>query len=129
MVELMTTHIDGECHCGAVTFVIDLAQPIEQINRCNCSICSKKGAVMVSVPMSAVTISRGADKLSLYEWNTNSAKHYFCRVCGIYTHHQRRSRPDHYAVNVACFNDKSPILGLPVGVLDGASNSSVDGSQ
>lgn len=84
---------------------------------------------MVSVPMSTLTIEGGAKKLSLYEWNTNSAKHYFCSVCGIYTHHQRRARPDHYAVNIACFDDSSHVEGLRVGVVDGASNSLVDGSQ
>tara|TARA_Y100000994_G_scaffold218786_1_gene196976 strand:- start:152 stop:523 length:372 start_codon:yes stop_codon:yes gene_type:complete len=119
-------HISGECHCGEVVFAIDLADPLGGMNRCNCSLCSKKGAVMVSVPMDTVTILRGADKLSLYQWNTKTAKHYFCSVCGIYTHHQRRARPDHYAVNVACFIDQSSIQDLSIGVLDGASNSLID---
>ena len=57
---------------------------------------------MASVPLSGLRIVSGADNLSLYQWNTGVAKHYFCRTCGIYTHHQRRSNPEEYGFNVAC---------------------------
>ena len=51
---------------------------------------------------------KGADKLTLYQFNTGAAKHYFCSVCGIYTHHQRRSNPNQLGVNVACLDGVSP---------------------
>jgi hypothetical protein len=54
---------------------------------------------MATVPLDGLEILQGADKLSLYQFNTNTAKHYFCSVCGIYTHHQRRSNPNEYGVN------------------------------
>jgi hypothetical protein len=108
----------GTCHCGAVEFEVDLANGFENVRRCNCSICSRKGAVMAGVPLERLRVTRGADRLSLYQWNTMQAKHYFCSVCGIYTHHQRRSVPTEYGFNVAC------IVGVDLSSLGtiGASN-------
>ena len=33
-----------------------------------------------------------------------SAEHYFCKVCGVYTHHKRRRYPDQISVNFACLD-------------------------
>jgi len=60
--------------------------------------------VMITVPLADLTVTKGADKLSLYSFNTHTAKHYFCSVCGIYTHHQRRSNPNEYGVNIGCID-------------------------
>ena len=38
-------------------------------------------------------IVKGEDKLKLYQFHTKVAKHYFCSICGIYTHHNPRSNP------------------------------------
>lgn len=119
----------GICHCGAIVFEVDLNNGFENIRRCNCSICSRKGAIMAAVPLAALRVIQGADKLSLYQWNTMQAKHYFCSICGIYTHHQRRSVPTEYGFNVAC------IVGLdmasigPVGASNGAAQSLVAASS
>jgi len=115
----------GNCHCGAVIFEVELQNGLEKLRRCNCSLCRRKGAVMASVPLTRLKVIKGADKLTLYQWNTRTAKHYFCSVCGIYTHHQRRSAPNEYAFNVACLENVDPFsLGdIPVG--DGASQSIV----
>ena len=53
-------------------------------------------------------ITQGADKLATYRFNTRTAEHHFCTVCGIYTHHKRRSNPDQLGVNVACLEGVSP---------------------
>ena len=47
-------------------------------------------------------IHEGADKLATYRFNTITAEHHFCSVCGIYTHHKRRSNPNELGINVAC---------------------------
>ena len=78
---------------------------------------------MTSVPVANLRISAGEDQLTRYQWNTNIAKHYFCSICGIYTHHQRRSEPDKFAINVACLDGPDVTIGREIGVLDGASNS------
>jgi hypothetical protein len=101
----------GSCHCGTVKFRID-AEPTEATT-CDCSICRKRNAVMVKVPEQALTITEGEDKLTLYQWNTRRARHYFCSVCGIYTFHRKRSAPDHFGVNVFCLDDFDP-ASIPV---------------
>jgi len=57
---------------------------------------------MATAKLEDLVITEGEDKLTLYQWNTKIAKHFFCSVCGIYTHHQRRRRPDEFGVNAAC---------------------------
>jgi len=77
----------ASCHCGAVVLELTLPDGIVNPRRCNCSICRRKGAVAASVPLSGLRIVKGQETLRLYQFNTRTAKHYFCSVCGIYTHH------------------------------------------
>lgn len=90
------------CHCGAVELRVDLADGLKSATRCDCSFCARRGAVVATAPLDGVRIVKGADKLTLYQWHSKTAKHYFCSVCGIYTHHQRRLNPNEFGVNVAC---------------------------
>lgn len=117
--------LKGTCHCGAVEFEVDLANGFENVRRCNCSMCSRKGAIMAGVPLDRLRVVKGADKLSLYQWNTRIAKHYFCSVCGIYTHHQRRSVPTEYGFNVACITGVDLASIGPVGASNGAAQTLV----
>ncbi len=107
------------CHCGAVELLLDLPNGIVNPRHCNCSICRRKGAIVASVPLSGLTVIKGQDELTLYQFNTKSAKHYFCSICGIYTHHQRRSNPNEYGYNVGCLEGVDPFLIADVPVLDG----------
>jgi hypothetical protein len=127
MVSETTSHA-GSCHCGAVRFTVDLpAEP--RAARCDCSICSMKGAVAVGAPLAALEIVQGADKLTCYLFNTGVAKLWFCSVCGSYTHHQRRSDPTTYGVNVACLG-LHPLHDFPeVPVLDGIHHSLDNGGK
>ena len=63
---------------------------------------------MADVPVADIRVIRGKDKLTLYQWNTKIAKHYFCGICGIYTHHKKRSEPTKYGFNIACLEDVDP---------------------
>jgi hypothetical protein len=113
----------GSCHCGGVRF--RLACEIVELTTCDCSICVKKNAVMTKVPDAALEIVQGADLLSLYEWNTRRAKHYFCRVCGIYVFHRKRAMPDHFGVNVFCIDGFDP-TSVPMRATEGANMTVVD---
>lgn len=102
--------IKGQCHCGTVKFEVELTDGINTARRCDCSMCRMRGAVAVSAPLSGITIIQGQDNLTLYQFNTRAAEHYFCKTCGIYTHHKRRSNPNELGVNVACLEGHTPFL-------------------
>jgi hypothetical protein len=113
---------NGACHCGSVKFTADVAEPLRG-TRCDCSICAMKGAVTVGTPLDGLEILEGRDLLALYQFNTGTAKHWFCSKCGSYTFHQRRSDPDSYGVNVACLG-LNPYHDFPdVAVVDGIRHS------
>lgn len=110
------------CHCGAVVLELDLPNGIENPRRCDCSICRRKGAIVASVKLSGINIIKGTDALRLYQFNTMTAKHYFCSVCGIYTHHQRRSNPEEYGYNVGCLEGVNPFLIENIPTNDGINH-------
>ncbi len=109
----------GSCHCGGVTFEVMLPHGLVDPHHCDCSLCRRRGAIVVTVPLDDLLIIEGADLLSLYQFNTKTAKHYFCSRCGIYTHHQRRSNPEEYSVNLGCLEGIVPFVLEPVPVNDG----------
>ena len=92
------------CHCGAVVLEVTLAQPPERATRCDCSFCARRGAAAVTVRKGDLRIVKGADNLTLYQWGSRTARHYFCKTCGIYTHHQRRLNPDEFGVNLGALD-------------------------
>jgi hypothetical protein len=116
----------GTCHCGAVEFEVTLPQGLQDLVRCNCSLCKRKGTVMALVLRDNIKILHGENKLKLYQWNTMIAKHYFCGICGIYAHHQRRSAPTECGFNIACLEDVDPYAFKDLRIVDGASLSRVD---
>ena len=124
MVDPDVSEMDGGCHCGAVRFHVHLSDGLRKPRRCDCSICRMRGAVAVTAPLGGLAITQGEDKLSLYQFNTGTAKHYFCSQCGIYTHHQRRSNPNEFGVNVACLDGVSPFDFAEVPVGDGIHHPS-----
>lgn len=94
------------CHCGSIQLDVFLATGLEEIIRCNCSICSRgKGFAMVCVPSEDLKIIEGKESITEYIFNTATSPHNFCIVCGIHTHHQSRSRPDKICINVACIDE------------------------
>ena len=105
--EILPKH-RATCHCGSVVLELTLPNGIENPRRCDCSLCRRKGAIVGSVDLSGIRILEGAESLTLYQFNTNTAKHYFCSSCGIYTHHQRRSNPTEYGFNIGCLEGVNP---------------------
>jgi hypothetical protein len=113
-VKIQSKH-KAACHCGAVELELDLPDGLIDVRRCDCSLCRRRGAIAASVPLDGIKIIKGENFLKLYEFNTKTAKHYFCINCGIYTHHQRRSNPHLFGFNVACLEGINPlkISGIP----------------
>jgi len=115
---------DGRCHCGTVRFHVRLSDGLNSARRCNCSLCRMRGAVVVSARLQDLQITAGAEALTLYQFHTMTAKHYFCSKCGIYTHHQRRSNPEQFGINAACLEGVSPFDFTEVMVCDGVQHPS-----
>jgi hypothetical protein len=118
---------DAACHCGAVRFRVRLPDGLRTARRCTCSFCRMRGAVVVSARLDDIALLAGEDSLTLYQFNTRTAKHWFCKTCGIYTHHQRRSNPLEYGVNLACLQGVSPFDLAAIPVVDGVAHPSDTG--
>ncbi|SDE42490.1 GFA family protein [Limimaricola pyoseonensis] len=96
------------CHCGAVELRLHLKHGLGGAHRCDCSFCRRRGAIAAPVDLDQLEVVKGQDALTLYQWGTKTARHWFCATCGIYTHHQRRSNPNEYSVNVAAIEGVNP---------------------
>ncbi|MFD1217957.1 GFA family protein [Microbulbifer celer] len=118
----------ARCHCGLVEIEVDLPQGLVDVRRCDCSLCRRRGAIAASAPLGGIKILKGEDHLNLYQFNTNTAKHYFCSNCGIYTHHQRRSKPNQFGFNVACLEDINPLKIDGIPTEDGVNHPADRGS-
>ena len=114
--EEMIRHTGG-CHCGRVRFEV-LAPARVQVSDCNCSICSRTGYLHLIVPRSRFKLLSGANVLTTYAFNTGTARHLFCSVCGIKSFYVPRSHPDGYSVNARCL-DEGTIDEMLVKPIDG----------
>ncbi|HEY3777998.1 MAG TPA: GFA family protein [Rhizomicrobium sp.] len=93
----------GRCHCGAVSFEVLASDEIE-VQACNCSICHMSGYLHFIVPRSRFRVLRGENVLTTYVFNTETARHTFCSVCGIKPFYVPRSHPEGYSVNFRCLD-------------------------
>jgi hypothetical protein len=107
----------GGCHCGAVRFEVEAPAELV-VTECNCSICSKSGYLHLIVPASRFRLLAGADNLTTYTFGTRTAKHHFCKTCGIKSFYVPRSHPDGYSANARCL-DPSTIERMTVEPFDG----------
>ncbi len=98
----------GGCHCGGVRIEVALAGVVEA-QTCNCSMCAKSGFIHVIVPESRFRITRGAERLAEYSFNTRVAKHLFCSECGIKAFYRPRSNPDGWSVNARCLDEAAKL--------------------
>jgi hypothetical protein len=110
----------GSCHCGSIKF--EIRSEFQELTTCDCSICVRKNALMVKVHEDDFSLLQGKQSLSLYQFNTNAAKHYFCSNCGIYPFHIKRSALDSYGINVFCL-ESVDLEGIPIRATDGIGMS------
>jgi len=112
----LVTH-SGGCHCGAVAFEVSAPSRL-RVHECNCSICSMSGFLHLIVPADRFRLLQGADRLETYRFNTGTARHLFCRTCGVKSFYVPRSNPDGYSVNARCL-DVATIESIEVEPFDG----------
>jgi len=99
----MVTHRGG-CHCGRVRFEV-VAPARVQVTECNCSMCSRSAYLHLIVPKERFKLFSGAEVLTTYQFNTGTARHLFCSVCGVKSFYVPRSHPDGYSVNARCLDE------------------------
>jgi hypothetical protein len=93
---------EGGCHCGRVRFRV--AGDLDDVVYCNCSLCSMKGFLHLIVPPAQFECLSGEGDLALYQFGTKTAKHRFCKTCGVHPFYVPRSDPDKIDVNVRCID-------------------------
>ena len=108
---------EGGCHCGRVRFRIQAE--LDKVSECNCSICTKKGILHVIVPPERFELLSGKDDITTYEFGTGTAKHHFCRHCGIHSFYVPRSYPDKFSVNLRCIDGIDAAAIRPTRSFDG----------
>lgn len=87
-------HLEGSCHCGAVTFSLDSVHPYPY-QRCYCSICRKTqggGGYAINLGGDAKSLKvQGRQHITVYHAkmrepgkpvHTSSAERHFCQLCG-----------------------------------------------
>jgi hypothetical protein len=94
----------GGCHCGRVRFEVRAPAQL-QVSECNCSMCSRAGYLHLIVPANDFKLLSGRESLTTYTFNTGTARHLFCSVCGIKSYYVPRSHPDGISVNARCLDE------------------------
>ena len=107
----------GGCHCGRVRFEV-LAPAQLEVSECNCSMCGPTAFLHLIVPADRFTLLSGQDALTTYSFNTHTAKHLFCSVCGVKSFYVPRSHPDGFSVNARCL-DPGTVEKTTVRPIDG----------
>ena len=100
---------EGGCHCGKVRFRV--RTDFSRVAQCNCSICERKGALHQRVTPAEFELVAGKDALTLYQFGTHTAKHYFCATCGVFPFGHPRTAPELIVVNIRCLDDFAALIG------------------
>jgi hypothetical protein len=94
---------EGSCHCGGVNFEVDM--DLDHVRVCDCSGCRMRGGLNHRVGADDIRLNTPLGALTLYQWNTRTARDYFCPTCGIQPFRRPRTAPALWTVNVRCLRD------------------------
>lgn len=118
--------LTGSCHCGKVAFSV-VGEIPEQLTRCTCSFCSKRGHLFAYYRPDQFTLTTPFGEEAVYRWNSKMVAHHFCPECGCGTFSDTPDfQPDgswdgktrRIAVNARLFDDFEA-ADHPVTVIDG----------
>ena len=66
------------CHCKKVEIELNLENGVEELVRCNCSLCKRRGYIMAKIKFENLKVKRGQDQLSVYKFGKKQlAEHFF----------------------------------------------------
>lgn len=111
-------HYTGSCHCGKIRFTVD--GEIQGAMECNCSICTRKGALMWFVPRDQLRLQTPEADMSTYLFNKHVIRHHFCATCGIHPFGEGTDPKGNRmaAVNIRCLEGLD-LAAIPVQHYDG----------
>jgi hypothetical protein len=100
----------------------DVTTEISQVNECNCSICTKRGALWTFADSEQFSLKSGEDDLKDYQFGKKRIHHLFCVECGTQAFARRVSGDgkETFAINVRCL-DGVDVAGLTRVPFDGKS--------
>ncbi len=107
----------GGCHCGRVRFEVRAPADIT-VSDCDCSACRMSGYQHLIVAKPEFRLLTDADELTNYQFGTRTARHLFCRHCGVKSFYVPRSHPDGFSVNARCL-DEGTVQSMTVKSFDG----------
>ena len=116
------TEYYGSCHCKEVKFSFSTNEILGELYKCNCTLCLKKAIIMKPLQKDKFKLLSGHNYLETYQWNKKIAKHFFCKICGVYTHHVRRRDPSQISINIMCVDDILIAPETKINLIDGASH-------
>lgn len=76
----------GNCHCGAIRGTLIASKPAAelQVRACQCSFCTRHGAMTVSDPAGRATFDIERAALATYQFGTRTGTSLICARCGMY---------------------------------------------
>lgn len=110
----------GSCHCGKVRFEVEV-EPGPAVS-CNCSICSRKGALLWAVSRDKLRLLTSEEEMGRYRFNTHAIEHRFCKTCGMQPYSETTSSGGERSayVNIRCLEELD-LAAVPVLEFDGRS--------
>jgi hypothetical protein len=103
----------GSCHCGAIRARLQATRPADdlEVRACQCSFCTRHGAMTVSDPAGRALIEIARAQLGEYQFATLSGVSLICRRCGSYAGAVLKDGANTWSVLNARGLAIAPILG------------------
>ncbi len=109
----------GACHCGAVRLTIP-RRP-DYINDCNCSLCTKRGAIWAYFRPDEVRVEGATQSYVRGDTPMPCLATHWCTACGCTTHWTPLLADlDRMGVNARLF-DAGALAGIEIRAIDGRS--------
>jgi hypothetical protein len=111
--------IEGSCHCKTVTW--SFSDPIDGVTACNCTLCSRYGALWVYGHVGhGITVS---GTTSSYARGSKINNYHFCTHCGCVVYYASNSKDEQgrirAALNLRTSNDPKQVAHFPIDHFDG----------
>lgn len=78
--------LKASCHCKATQF--EVTHPPKDVNSCNCSLCTKRGALWAYYAEAEFKLTTAPDRVSTYQWGDYMMKLHYCAICGCATYNE-----------------------------------------